>query len=143
MVASLASKIGSWRPVVAAAWLMTSLTASAALIALLQTASAAPLSSSRCRLARSHVLDRRRIVLASQMLQLLVAAALGLLTLGHVTTPVNLARHDICLGRRFSGGSASLGCDHCGNRPARAAAVANVAELGGGHRFASGRTGVG
>jgi hypothetical protein len=41
-VASLASNIGSWMHVVAAAWLMTSLTASATLVALLQTANAAP-----------------------------------------------------------------------------------------------------
>jgi hypothetical protein len=54
MVASLASKIGSWRPVVAAAWLMTSLTASAALIVLLQTANAAPAFLFALSLARSH-----------------------------------------------------------------------------------------
>src|SRR5262245_7159167 len=90
-VASLASNIGSWMHVVAAAWLMTSLTASATLVALLQTANAAPAFLFALPAgALADVLDRRRIVLASQTWQLLVAAALGVLTLGHVTTPAIL-----------------------------------------------------
>jgi MFS family permease len=90
-VASLASNIGSWMHVVAAAWLMTSLTSSAALVALLQTANAAPAFLFGLPAgALADVLDRRRIVLVSQTWQLLVAAALGVLTLGHVTTPAVL-----------------------------------------------------
>ena len=40
--ASLVSNIGSWMHLVAASWLMTSLTASAAVVALLQTANSGP-----------------------------------------------------------------------------------------------------
>ena len=90
-IASLASNIGSWMHVVAAAWLMTSLTASATLVALLQTANAAPAFLFALPAgALADVLDRRRVVLASQTWQLLVAAALGVLTFAHVTTPAIL-----------------------------------------------------
>jgi hypothetical protein len=41
-VASLVSNLGSWMHLVAAGWLITSLTASAALVALLQSANALP-----------------------------------------------------------------------------------------------------
>jgi MFS family permease len=90
-LASLASNIGSWMHLVAAVWLMSSLTASAALVALLQTANAGPnflLALPAGALA--DVLDRRRLVLASQTWQLLAAGSLGLLTLGDVTTPAVL-----------------------------------------------------
>jgi MFS family permease len=90
-LASLASNVGSWMHLVAASWLMTSLTTSAALVALLQTANSAPnfvLALPAGALA--DVLDRRRVVLASQVWQLLLAGALGTMTLAHVTTPALL-----------------------------------------------------
>jgi predicted MFS family arabinose efflux permease len=90
-LASLASNIGSWMHIVAASWLMTSLTTSAALVALLQTANSAPnflLALPAGALA--DVLDRRRLVLFSQLWQLLVAAALGLYTLTGTTDPIAL-----------------------------------------------------
>jgi MFS family permease len=90
-LASLASNVGSWMHLVAASWLMTSLSTSAALVALLQTANSGP--SFLLALpagALADVLDRRRLVLATQAWQLAVAAALGILTLAHVTTPAVL-----------------------------------------------------
>src|SRR5256885_1118759 len=90
-LASLASNIGSWMHLVAASWMMTSLTTSAALVALLQTANSAPnfllaLPSG----ALADVLDRRRLVLFSQLWQLLIAATLGILTITDVTNPAVL-----------------------------------------------------
>jgi predicted MFS family arabinose efflux permease len=90
-LASLASNVGSWMHLVAASWLMTSLTASAALVALLQTANSAPgFALALPAGALADVLDRRRVVLATQVWQLLLAGALGALTLSHVTTPALL-----------------------------------------------------
>jgi len=90
-LASLASNVGSWMHLVAASWLMTSLSTSAALVALLQTANSGPsVALALPAGALADVLDRRRLVLATQAWQLVVAAALGVLTLAHVTTPAVL-----------------------------------------------------
>jgi MFS family permease len=90
-IAALVSNIGSWMQLVAAAWLMTSLTASAAMVALLQTASAGPSFVFALPAgALADVLDRRRLVIVSQAWQLLVAGALGVLTLADVTDPAVL-----------------------------------------------------
>jgi MFS family permease len=90
-MASLASNIGSWMHLVAASWLMTSLATSAALVALLQTANSVPgflLALPAGALA--DVFDRRRLVLFSQLWQLLVAASLGVFTLTGTTGPTAL-----------------------------------------------------
>lgn len=50
-LAALASNLGTWMQVVAASWMMTSLTASAALVALVQTLRF-PVSLWRCPPAR-------------------------------------------------------------------------------------------
>src|SRR3712207_9217375 len=76
---------------VGSAWLMTSLTASAALVALLQTATSVPaflLSLPGGALA--DVVDRRRLVIVTQSWQVLTAATLGILTIADVTTPTIL-----------------------------------------------------
>jgi MFS family permease len=90
-LASLVSNIGSWMHLVASAWLMTSLTASAALVALLQTANAGPSFLFALPAgALADVLDRRRLVVVTQAWQLVVAGALGVITLAHLTTPAVL-----------------------------------------------------
>lgn len=74
-IAALVSNVGSWMHLVAGAWLMTSLTASAALVALLQSANALPgFLLSLPGGAMADVFDRRRLILATQSLQLVVAA---------------------------------------------------------------------
>ena len=96
--ASLVSNIGSWMHLVAASWLMTSLTASAAVVALLQTANSGP--SFLLALpagALADVLDRRRLVLVTQAWQLMVAAGLGALTAAHLTTPAILLAATVAL----------------------------------------------
>jgi MFS family permease len=109
-LASLASNVGSWMHLVAASWLMTSLTTSAALVALLQTANSAPsfvLALPAGALA--DVLDRRRVVLATQVWQLLLAGALGALTLAHVTTPALLLAMTVALAVGSSLGLPAFG----------------------------------
>jgi MFS family permease len=80
-LASLASNIGTWMHSVGAAWLMTSLTKSPLLIALLTTMGSLPIFLVGLPAgALADVLDRRRIVLLAQIWMLAVAAVLGALT---------------------------------------------------------------
>lgn len=77
-IAGLFSNLGSWIHLVAAAWLMTSLTTSAAPVALLMTAASVPtfiLSLPAGALA--DVVDRRRLIVVTQALQAGVAAVLA------------------------------------------------------------------
>ena len=89
----MASNICVWMNDVAAAWLMTSLTSSPTLIALVQTASSLPvfllgLPSG----AFADILDRRRYFMVSQFWIATTAAVLYSFALvGHLTAPVLLA----------------------------------------------------
>ena len=98
-LASLASYVGTWMHLVAVTWLMTTLTSSAALIALVQTAIALPtflLALPGGALA--DVVDRRRMIIATQAWQLVVAAALGAITLAGVATPGLVLALTLALG---------------------------------------------
>lgn len=98
-LATLASNLGTWMHLVAASWLMASLTASAALVALLTTAqSVAVFSLSLPGGALADVLDRRRMIIATQGWQVLVAAGLGALTLADATTPALLLGFTFAMG---------------------------------------------
>ena len=90
-IASLASNIGSFMHGVGSAWLLTSLTASATIIALLPVANALPavllaLPSG----ALADVMDRRRLLLISQSIMLTAAAVLGVLAWRDLVTPAVL-----------------------------------------------------
>jgi predicted MFS family arabinose efflux permease len=105
-LAALVSNLGGWMHLVAAGWLMTSLTASAALVALLQTANSLP--SFLLALpggAMADVYDRRQLILVTQGFQLLVAAALGLLTVTGAVTPWALLGLTVLLGAGFTLGT--------------------------------------
>ncbi len=84
--ASVVSNVGTWMQNVAAVWLMTSLTTSATLVALVQTASALPtLALAVLAGALADVVDRRRLILVTQLWSLVAAVTLGGLALtGHV-----------------------------------------------------------
>ena len=80
-VASLASNVGTFMHNVGASWLMTDLTRSPTLISLLQTVYAAPgflLALPAGALA--DVIDRKKMLVASQSFMLAVATAMGVLT---------------------------------------------------------------
>src|SRR5579863_1893457 len=80
-VASLASNIGGWMQDTAATWLMTSLTTSPLLIALMQTAASLPvLLFGLLAGATADILDRRRLLLFWQSWMLAAAAILSLLS---------------------------------------------------------------
>jgi MFS family permease len=86
--AQFVSNIGSWMQTVGAQWLMLPLTGSATYVALVQTASGVPvvLFAVLAGVA-GDLVDRRRLLLVTQGLMLLAAAALGALALAGLVTP--------------------------------------------------------
>ena len=87
-IASLSSSIGTWMHELGAAWLMTSLTLSPVMVALMQTAASLPIVLLALPAgAIADIVDRRRILLFTQGWMLASAAALGVLTLLGATTP--------------------------------------------------------
>jgi MFS family permease len=97
--ASLASYLALWMHSVAGAWLMTSLTSSALLVALMQTAISLPM----CLLSLpsgvlGDLLDRRRLILFTQGLMLVASALLAVLTLLGAIGPAGLLCLTFLLG---------------------------------------------
>src|SRR5690242_20427117 len=87
-VAGLFSNLGSWIHLVAAAWLMTTLTSSAAPVALLLTSASVPTFLLALPAgALADVVDRRWLIVVTQALQALVAAVLAVLTLTGLASP--------------------------------------------------------
>lgn len=86
--ATLASNVGTWLQSVGAAWLMTSLTPSAVMVALVQAATSLPMFLfSLPAGALADVVDRRRLLLFTQAWMLLSALGLAGLTAAGVMTP--------------------------------------------------------
>src|SRR5215475_6878312 len=87
-IATVASNIGTWMEDVGESWLMVSLTTSPILVALVETAGSLPVVLLALPAgALADVVDRRRLLLITQVWMLLSAAALGLLTLAGMVTP--------------------------------------------------------
>ena len=87
-IASVTSNIGTWMHDVGGVWLMTSLTPSPIMVALMQTATSLPFFLLALPAgALADVVDRRRILLTTQGWMMAAAAVLGVLTLTGVTTP--------------------------------------------------------
>jgi MFS family permease len=89
--AALASNIGLWMTNVAAAWLMTDLSESSTLVALVQTVTYLPMFLVGVLAgALADIADRRRILLGAQATMGVTGAAMGVLTLNGAMTPVLL-----------------------------------------------------
>ncbi len=98
-IAALVSNIGTWMQNVGAAWLMTSLSTSPLMVALIQTASSLPiLMLSLPAGALADIVDRRRLLIFSQGWMLVAAGALGCLTIAHLVTPWWLLALTLALG---------------------------------------------
>src|SRR6476469_9892064 len=81
-IAGLVSNVGTWMQNVAGVWLVTTLTASALLVALMQTATSLPaFLLSMPAGAMADLVDRRRLLLFTQGFMAVVATILGVLTL--------------------------------------------------------------
>jgi MFS family permease len=98
-LAAVVSNIGTWMQNIAAAWLMTSLTQSALLISLVQAATSLPIFLlSLPAGAIADVVDRRKLLILSQVWMLVVAGLLGGLTVAGLTTPAVLLGLTFLLG---------------------------------------------
>ncbi|MCA8829888.1 MFS transporter [Hymenobacter pini] len=98
-IASFVSNIGTWMQNVGAVGLMTELTTSPVLVALLQTASALPIFLlSLPAGALADLVDRRKMLLATQTWMAVVALLLAAVTLLHLTTPWLLLALTFLLG---------------------------------------------
>jgi len=82
-LASVVSNVGTWMQNVAGVWLVTTLTTSALLVALMQTATSLPaFLLSMPAGAIGDLIDRRKLLLGTQGFMAVVAVALGAFTLG-------------------------------------------------------------
>src|SRR5713226_82145 len=98
-IASVVSNIGSWMQDVGESWLMTSLTTSPILVALVETAGSLPVVLlSMPAGALADVVDRRRLLLVMQGWMCLVAGAMGVLALMGQVTPSRLLLLTFLLG---------------------------------------------
>jgi predicted MFS family arabinose efflux permease len=91
LIANVVSDVGTFMQNVGAAWLMVSLNAGPMYVALTQTASALPFFLLALPAgAIGDIVDRRKLILCTEIWMATVAALLTALTLGGVTTPLLL-----------------------------------------------------
>ena len=87
-LATMASNIGTWMHEVGAGWLMTTLSDSAVMVALVQAATAFPVFVAALPAgALSDIVDRRKYLIVIQLFLMLVALSVGLLTAADAMTP--------------------------------------------------------
>src|SRR5690606_28732005 len=98
-IASLASNLGGLIQAVGAAWLMTSLTSSAGLVALVQASTALPIVTfALASGASADNFDRRRVMLAAQLFMLVVSLLLAAAPWFGVITPWLLLSFTFLIG---------------------------------------------
>lgn len=98
-IASIASNLGTWMQSVGASWLMTLLTPSPILVALMQTATSLPLFLVGLPAgAVADIVDRRKLLLATQGWMLAASAVLGIMTIANLTTEWSLLSLTFLLG---------------------------------------------
>src|SRR5215470_10688626 len=86
-IATIVSNVGSWMQDVGAGWLMTELSSSPSMVALVEAAdSLAIMLLALPAGAIADIVDRRRLLIAVQFYLLLVAGTLGVLTLFELTS---------------------------------------------------------
>ncbi|MCL6432781.1 MAG: MFS transporter [Leptolyngbyaceae cyanobacterium HOT.MB2.61] len=87
-IASAVSTVGTWMHDVAAAWLMTSLSPSPFLVAMMSVAASLPFFLLALLAgAIADVVDRRKMLLITQGWMLAIALLMGILTMTNLTTP--------------------------------------------------------
>ena len=113
-IATIISNIGTWMHDVGAGWLMTSLSPSPLLVALVQAATTLPMFLLALPAgAMADIVDRRKMLLGAQILGLVAAGVLAFLTLQGLTSPWVLLAATFVLRR--GGGAERAGVS--GHRP--------------------------
>jgi MFS family permease len=98
-IASIVANVGSWMQDVAAGWLMTSLSPEPSMVALVEAADSFPLMLLALPAgAIADIVDRRRLLVATQSYLLVVAGALAVLTWLELTTAWVLLGFTFALG---------------------------------------------
>jgi len=98
-IATIVSNVGTWMQDVGAGWLMTSLSSSPSLVALVEAADSLPVMLLALPAgAIADIVDRRRSLIATQVYLMVIAAALGILTWLNVMTPWMLLGFTFALG---------------------------------------------
>ena len=98
-IASVVSNLGTWMQNIGAAWLMTTLSASPLMVALVQAATSLPVFLVALPAgALADVVDRRRLLLVTQTWMLIAAGALGVLTVLEEVNPWMLLGFTAALG---------------------------------------------
>jgi len=98
-IATIVSNVGTWMHDVGAGWLMTSLSPSPLLVALVQAATTLPMFLLALPAgAMADIVDRRKMLLSAQFLGLLSAAVLAVLTFYNLVTPEVLLAGTFVLG---------------------------------------------
>ena len=98
-VAAVVSNVGTWMQNVGAAWLMTSLTSSPTMVALVQAATSLPVVLVALPAgALADIVDRRALLLVTQGWMLFAATLLGILTIVGATTTWILLTLTFALG---------------------------------------------
>ena len=100
---SVGAALGYTMQATVAAWLMATLTPSALMVALVQTASTAPtLLFGLAAGALADIIDRRRVILVTQLVLLVATAVLGVATLAGVIGPTALLALTFVIGAGFT-----------------------------------------
>jgi MFS family permease len=98
-IATVISTIGTWMQDVGESWLMTSLTPSPVLVALVETAGSLPVVLLALPAgALADIVDRRRLLLVMQIWMVVAAGAMGVLALMGQMTPARLLSLTFLLG---------------------------------------------
>lgn len=98
-IATIVSNVGSWMQDVGAGWLMTSLSSSPSMVALVEAADSFPLMLLALPAgALADIVDRRRLLIAIQAYLLVVAGLLGILTWLELTSAWVLLGFTFALG---------------------------------------------
>ncbi|MBA3777455.1 MAG: MFS transporter, partial [Betaproteobacteria bacterium] len=100
---SVGAALGYTMQATVAAWLMATLTPSALMVALVQTASTAPsLLFGLLAGALADIVDRRRVILVTQIVLLIATLLLGAATLAGLTGPATLLALTFLIGAGFT-----------------------------------------
>src|SRR3977135_2743671 len=98
-IATIVSNIGTWMHEVGAGWLMTSLSSSPSMVALVEAADTLPVMLLALPAgAIADIVDRRRLLIFVQIYFLIVIGVLALLTALDMTTPWGLLAFTFAVG---------------------------------------------
>jgi len=98
-LATIVSNVGTWMQDVGSGWLMTSLSSSPSMVALVEAADSLPVMLLALPAgAIADIVDKRRLLIAVQIYLMMVVGALGVLTLFELTTAWALLGFTFALG---------------------------------------------